>query len=58
MARTKKKPKVKMRFSLEKMRGVVKAKNRRAAMVTSIKKTRSLPKQGKTRQNKAKVVFP
>ena len=48
MARTKKKPKVKGRFSIEKMRGVVKAKNRRAAMTTSIKRTRLPPKQGKT----------
>ena len=31
MARTKQKPKVKGKFSIEKMRGVVKAKSRRAA---------------------------
>ena len=56
MARTKQKPKVKGRFSKDKMRGVVKAKNRRTATQAqaqaqsrSTSKTRSPPK-GKTRQ--------
>ena len=52
MARTKQKPKVRGRFSIEKMKGVVNAKNRRTAaqaQSTSTLKTGSLPK-GKTRQ--------
>ena len=58
MARTKQKPKVKGRFSEDKMRGVVKAKSRRTAAQAqaqaqaqsrSTSKTRSPPK-GKTRQ--------
>ena len=58
MARTKQKPKVKGRFSKDKMRGVVKAKNRRTAAQAqaqahaesrSTLKTR-LPPKGKTRQ--------
>ena len=58
MARTKQKPKVKGRFSKDKMRGVVKAKNRRTAAQAqaqaqaqsrSTSKT-GLPPKGKTRQ--------